>query len=46
MPLTRTLAAVLNRCVKMADVVLGTGTSARHETDDAHLYVNDSYRAL
>ncbi len=46
MPLTRTLAAVLNRCVKMADVVLGTGTASRHETDDAILYVNDSYRAL
>jgi hypothetical protein len=46
MPLTRTLAAVLNRCVKAADVVLGTGTASRHETDDAILYVNDSYRAL
>ena len=46
MPLTRTLAAVLNRCVKMADVVLGADSTARHETTDAILYVNDSYRAL
>jgi hypothetical protein len=46
MPLTRALSAVLNRCVKMADIVLGADTSARHETTDAILYVNDSYRAL
>lgn len=46
MPLTKTLAAVLNRCVKMADVVLGADSTARHETTDAILYVNDSYRAM
>jgi hypothetical protein len=46
MPLTRALSAVLNRCVKMADIVLGSDTTARHETTDATSYVNDSYRAL
>ena len=44
MAVTRTLNAMLNRGAKLADIQLGTGTSARHETDDAVLYLNDSYR--
>lgn len=44
MAVTRTLAAMLNRGAKLADIQLGTGTSVRHETADAILYLNDSYR--
>ncbi len=40
------MTALLNRCSKMADVVLGADSTARHETTDAGLYINDSYRAL
>lgn len=46
MPLTRTMTALLNRVSKAADVVLGSDSTARHETTDAGLYINDSYRAL
>lgn len=46
MPLTRTMTALLNRCAKAADVVLGSDSTARHETADVGLYINDSYRAL
>lgn len=46
MPLTRTMTALLNRCAKAADVVLGANDQSRHETTDAGLYINDSYRAM
>lgn len=48
MAITKTLARVLNRCVKEADIVLATGTDAtkRHDTTDAVERVNDSHRAL
>lgn len=46
MPLTRALSAVQNRCIKMADITLGSDSTARHETTDAQFYINDSYRAL
>ena len=46
MAVTRTLAAMLNRGAKLADIVLGTGTTFRHETVDAILYLNDSYRSM
>lgn len=45
MALTRTMGALLNRCAKEADIVLGSGSTDRHETTDAALYINDSYRA-
>jgi hypothetical protein len=46
MALTKTLAVVLNTCVKEADIVLGTGSTNRHETSDAIVYINDSHRAM
>lgn len=46
MPLTRTMTALLNRCAKEADVVLGATDASRHETTDVGLYINDSYRAM
>lgn len=48
MAITKTLARVLNRCVKEADIVLASGTDAtkRHDTTDATERVNDSHRAL
>lgn len=46
MALTRTMGALLNRCAKEADIVLGADSTSRHETADAALYINDSYRAL
>jgi hypothetical protein len=45
MALTRTLAQMLNRCAKEADIVLGADSTSRHETTDAVLYINDSYRS-
>lgn len=44
MAVTRTLAAMLNRGAKLADVQLGADSTARHETTDATFYLNDSYR--
>lgn len=44
MAVTRTLSAMLNRAAKLADIVLGSGSTNRHETSDATLYLNDSYR--
>lgn len=44
MAVTRTLAAMLNRGAKLADVQLGSDSTARHQTTDATLYLNDSYR--
>jgi hypothetical protein len=45
MAITRTLAAMLNRGAKEADITLGADSTSRHETSDAVLYLNDSYRA-
>jgi hypothetical protein len=44
--LTKTLAVVRNTCLKEADIVIGSGTTNRHETDDVNVYINDSYRAM
>lgn len=44
MAVTRTLAAMLNRGAKLADIQLGEDSTARHETTDATIYLNDSYR--
>lgn len=46
MAVTRTLLAMLNRGAKLADIQLGADASARHETTDATLYMNDSYRSM
>ena len=46
MAVTRTLGAMQNRGAKLADITLGSGSSARHETTDATLYLNDSYRQM
>jgi hypothetical protein len=48
MAITKTLARVLNRCAKEADIVLAAGTdnAQRHDTTDAIERVNDSQRAL
>jgi hypothetical protein len=48
MAITKTLAVVLNTCIKEADIVLASGTDAtkRHDTTDAVTYVNDSHSAL
>jgi len=43
---TRTLAAMLNRGAKLADIQLGPDAKARHQSDDATLYINDSYRSM
>lgn len=45
MAVTRTLSEMLNRGAKLADIQLGADASARHQTTDATLYINDSYRA-
>ncbi len=37
---------MLNRGAKLADIQLGSDSTARHETTDAVLYLNDSYRAM
>jgi hypothetical protein len=44
MAITRTLSAMLNRGAKLADISLGADNKSRHETSDATLYLNDSYR--
>lgn len=46
MSVTRTLAAMLNRGAKLADIQLGADATARHQTTDATLYLNDSYRSM
>ena len=46
MPLTRTMTALLDRCAKKADVVLGADSTARHQTADVGLDINDSYRVM
>lgn len=46
MAITKTLTVQRNTCVKMADIVLGSAATDRHETDDVNVYINDSHRAL
>lgn len=46
MAVTRTLAAMHNRGAKLADIQLGADAQSRHQTTDATLYLNDSYRSM
>lgn len=46
MAITKALSVQRNTCVKMADIVVGSASTDRHQLDDVNVYVNDSHRAL